>query len=284
MKTSSSTEDREILTLVFLLAFLGSCLGTAMVILWVSFEFPTILTDQEGYRYSSLVSENVMTRVLSLFFASGFIVIPVITIILLSRVFSYRLNKVPGFKKDPALPRPRGGETKQGARTFIGGGRRKNQKPLARLLILVARRELIDMEVDIQGNTTRLGRNPKLCDIQLMNEDDISTVSGLHCTIQYDTKKNTFMITDDNSANGTYVNGSLLAANEPHILQDGDEIVMGELIRRGVKVRFSIVTKGNNCTYQLENQLSGSDLIHYDDILSLPPKPEDVDDSWLNDL
>lgn len=191
-------------------------------------------------------------------------------------------------------------------RTLIGGGRRKNQKTLARLSILVARRELIDTEVDIHSNRTRLGRNPKLCDIQLMNEDDISTVSGLHCTIQYDPQKNIFLITDDNSSNGTFVNGSLLAANEPHTLQDGDEIVMGELARRGAKVRFSVVkavtvqaqddspssmnpiqTDGeptSNVTIVDTGNLGSNPELTIHDIQPLPPRPKNVDDSWLNDL
>lgn len=191
-------------------------------------------------------------------------------------------------------------------RTLVGGQRNKNQKVLARLAIQMARRELEGTEVEIYANTTRLGRNPKLCDIQLMNEEDISTISGQHCTIQYDPKQNTFYLTDDNSANGTRINGQSLRPNEPHILQSGDEIVLGELARRGAKLRFmaaaetavptpafsppadpqrnTYVGTANETVVDIPDQPPSS-ASTLRDLTPLPPRPkQDVDDSWLNDL
>jgi pSer/pThr/pTyr-binding forkhead associated (FHA) protein len=70
----------------------------------------------------------------------------------------------------------------------------------------------------------------------LYDEDEVSSVSGQHCTIQYD--RGNFLVTDDNSANGTTVNGELLPPNNPRRLKDGDEIVLGDLFHRGAKLIF----------------------------------------------
>ena len=137
-------------------------------------------------------------------------------------------------------------------KTLLGGGGRKGRKVIAKLRVEVARRDLIGKDIDIYTNTTTLGRNPKLCEVQLFDEDDVSTVSGLHCTIQYDPSRHTFFITDDNSANGTSVNDQVIEANQPHVLKDGDEIILGDLFRRGAKLIFQVV------------QPTGQEIVHQD--------------------
>lgn len=194
-----------------------------------------------------------------------------------------------------------GGKIKEGIeevrKTLVGGGGRKNRKVLARLTVDVGRRELVGEDIDIYTVQTRLGRNPKLCDIQLVDEDDISTVSGLHCTIQFDAAQNTFFLTDDNSANGTILNGELLEANEPYVLNDGDTITLGEIARRGAKVRFQIPESTTDDTAEaipgsIKTVVDSGDTadntiydVDFDptEITDSDDLPE-ADDNWLNEL
>lgn len=124
-------------------------------------------------------------------------------------------------------------------KTILGGGSVKGKTVLAKLHVINARRDLVGGEIKIYTTTTTLGRNPKLCDIQLYDEDDNSSLSGQHCTIVYD--RGRFTITDDNSSNGTEINGQPIPPNEPIPLSDGAEIILGDLFRRGAKLRFEMV-------------------------------------------
>jgi hypothetical protein len=83
---------------------------------------------------------------------------------------------------------------------------------------------------------TVIGRNPARCDIVFYPNQD-SSMSRIHCTIQQNGKF--FQLTDNNSSNGTRVNGTVINANEPVQLRDNDEIVLGDLAKLGVKLRFS---------------------------------------------
>ena len=59
-------------------------------------------------------------------------------------------------------------------------------------------------------------------------------VSRRHATITQ--RDGILYIADNNSANGTYLNGQKLVANQPRILRDGDDIRLGHLVLR---VNFS---------------------------------------------
>jgi hypothetical protein len=83
---------------------------------------------------------------------------------------------------------------------------------------------------------TVIGRNPARCDIVFYPNQD-SSMSRIHCTIQQNGKF--YQLTDNNSSNGTRVNGTVISANEPVQLRDNDEIVLGDLAKLGVKLRFS---------------------------------------------
>ena len=122
-----------------------------------------------------------------------------------------------------------------------GGRGGRGQMLLAKLHILQARKDLIGQEIPIYVHTITLGRNPKLVDIQLYDEDDNSTVSGQHCTLQYEKSRDAFLLTDHNSSAGTQVNGRPIQPNDPVALNDGDEIMLGEVFRRGAKLRFERV-------------------------------------------
>ncbi len=127
-------------------------------------------------------------------------------------------------------------------KTILGGAESQNkiQIPLAKLHVLIAKPNLHGEEIKIFNDKTTIGRNPKLCDIQLYDTDDISSVSGQHCTIYHDS--GAFLISDDNSTNGTVLNGDALRPNTPYKINHGDEIILGNLYRRGAKLRFEILT------------------------------------------
>jgi predicted component of type VI protein secretion system len=120
------------------------------------------------------------------------------------------------------------------------GGTSIRREAIAYLNVLVARTDRSGGRIEIYNNRTTLGRDPKLTDIQLFNLDDQSSVSGLHCTIFFDQGK--FFITDDNSSNGTFLNGKRLTPNDPTELPNNSEIILGDLYRQGAKLTFEIAT------------------------------------------
>jgi pSer/pThr/pTyr-binding forkhead associated (FHA) protein len=124
-------------------------------------------------------------------------------------------------------------------KTLLGGASHQ-QVAIAYLQVLMARSDRVGAKIELYNNRTTLGRDPSVTDVQLYNPDDKTSVSGLHCTIFYDPGQEKFLITDDNSTNGTYVNGKRLAANEPTDLNDEDEIILGDVYRQGAKLRFEI--------------------------------------------
>jgi FHA domain len=121
--------------------------------------------------------------------------------------------------------------------TLIGGAPIKS-KSLASVTVLEGPKGLIKENISISKAITTIGRNPKMADI-VFYPDEESSVSRLHCTIQLDGKA--FKLTDNNSTSGTRLNGRRLAPNDPVELQDGDEIVLGDLGKLGVKIRFGFL-------------------------------------------
>ncbi|MBI3362209.1 MAG: FHA domain-containing protein, partial [Chloroflexi bacterium] len=87
---------------------------------------------------------------------------------------------------------------------------------------------------------TLIGRNPKMANMVFYPNED-SSVSRLHCTIQLDGKY--FLLIDNHSANGTRINGELLKPDSSVQLRDGDEIVLGDLAKLGVKLQFNLLTE-----------------------------------------
>jgi hypothetical protein len=121
--------------------------------------------------------------------------------------------------------------------TLIGGAPLKS-KSLASVTVVEGPKGLIGENISITKAITTLGRNPKMADV-VFYADEESSVSRLHCTIQLDGK--TFKLTDNNSTSGTRLNGRRLSPNDPVELQDGDEIVLGDLGKLGVKLRFGFL-------------------------------------------
>jgi len=121
--------------------------------------------------------------------------------------------------------------------TLIGGAPIKS-KSLASVTVIEGPKGLIKENISISKAITTIGRNPKMADI-VFYPDEESSVSRLHCTIQLDGKA--FKLTDNNSTSGTRLNGRRLSPNDPVELQDGDEIVLGDLGKLGVKLRFGFL-------------------------------------------
>lgn len=107
---------------------------------------------------------------------------------------------------------------------------------LATLTVIEGPKGLIDEPLKIIAEKTTLGRHPSLTDLSFY-ADEPSSVSRIHCTIEL--SDNMFRLIDNNSSGGTRLNGRKIQPDTPVDLADGDEIVMGDLARRGVKLRFN---------------------------------------------
>ncbi len=112
---------------------------------------------------------------------------------------------------------------------------------LATLTVQEGPAGLIGEVFKIGSPETVIGRNPAQADI-VFYADEESSVSRLHCSIKLD-DDNTFKLTDTNSSAGTRLNGRQIHPEVPVVLADGDEIVLGTLAQRGVKLHFNFATE-----------------------------------------
>jgi DNA-directed RNA polymerase subunit RPC12/RpoP len=78
----------------------------------------------------------------------------------------------------------------------------------------------------ILGRTDPLTVSPTHFDLTTYGGHDRG-VSRMHALLRFEDTSIT--ITDLNSANGTFINGTRLVANTPHVLKDNDEIRLGNL-------------------------------------------------------
>jgi hypothetical protein len=105
----------------------------------------------------------------------------------------------------------------------------------ASLTILEGPPERVGGKIPLDKPVLILGRNPREADI-VFSFNDKSSVSRIHCAILCDTGPS-FKLIDKNSTGGTWLNGRRLQT--PAELKNGDEIVLGNLSRKGVKLRFN---------------------------------------------
>jgi pSer/pThr/pTyr-binding forkhead associated (FHA) protein len=129
--------------------------------------------------------------------------------------------------------------------TLLAGRALKDQV-LATLTVLEGPKGLMGEAINIVKSTTAIGRHPQTTDITFYSDVE-SSVSRVHCTIQKDGE--TFKLTDNGSSAGTRLNGRALPPNDPVLLADSDEIVLGDLGRRGVKMRFNLVSEPGDLKY-----------------------------------
>jgi len=90
--------------------------------------------------------------------------------------------------------------------------------------------------------TTSIGRSKQNADLVFQAGQPESPISRLHCTILEE--DGAFFLRDDQSANGTYLNGSRLAPMERNPLKDGDEIQLADPRRNGVRLEFRAPGEG----------------------------------------
>jgi pSer/pThr/pTyr-binding forkhead associated (FHA) protein len=112
---------------------------------------------------------------------------------------------------------------------------------LATLTILEGPPDRLNVPIPLTKPVSILGRNPEAADVTFFANEE-SSVSRAHCAIQQEADK-TFRLVDKGSTSGTTLNGKPAPPNAPTSLADGDEIVMGELSRRGVRLRFNLVKR-----------------------------------------
>jgi len=157
------------------------------------------------------------------------------------------------------------------------GTARDQKQALAYLLVLTGREDLIGQNIPLYNEITTIGRDPQLTDIQLYHPHELSSISGQHCTIQVD--HGLFLIIDNNSANGTFVNGTALMPDMPHQLQDADEIVLGDKLQRGAQLRFEVSQGARNRYYETVIEANWQGDRSGTETVTGPPRPAG---SWMD--
>jgi hypothetical protein len=120
-----------------------------------------------------------------------------------------------------------------------GGLERKLAKKggvYARLLVLDGGPDMIGREFPLSVSPCVAGRTG--ADLPLTKAER-SSISRAHCVFEFDPRDG-LSVSDRGSTNGTWVNGKRLAAQESARLQDGSEIVVGNMREDGVKLRVML--------------------------------------------
>jgi len=200
----------------------------------------------ESSTQTSIVVENaappIRSSVIALgaFSVLGLVCVAVVVVVALGGgVYFFR-----GRARKPSAPaaRPMPAEP---LHTLLAGRALKDQV-LATLTVLEGPKGLVGEAINIVKPTTSIGRNAQTTDVTFYSDVE-SSVSRVHCTIQKDGE--TFKLTDNGSSAGTRLNGRALPPNDPVLLADSDEIVLGDLGRRGVKMRFNLVSEPGDLKY-----------------------------------
>jgi hypothetical protein len=98
--------------------------------------------------------------------------------------------------------------------------------------------------------TTPIGRSKRHADLLLDISEEDSPISRLHCTIL--DEDDHFSIRDEDSSNGTFVNGKKLPPLEPAHLNDGDIIEFAPLERGGLSFKFEMAEMNHHLSQQEE--------------------------------
>lgn len=96
----------------------------------------------------------------------------------------------------------------------------------------------VGRRIEIREPRVTIGRSPKQAMIQLYNVDEVSSVSRLHCTLEFHKTLKCFLITDEGSSSGTKVAGKSIMPHKGHSLKDGDLIELGMMDQEGAVLRF----------------------------------------------
>ena len=169
-----------------------------------------------------------------------FCVLGAVALAIVGGVYFFVIRRpAPAASEAPAAaPEPR--STIMGADAYPG-------LTLATLTLQEGPQGLVGETFRLYMATTVIGRNPTATDITFYPDEE-SSVSRMHCTIQM-AEDNTFRLTDNASSAGTRLNGRRIQPNDPVVLADGDEIVLGDLARRGGELKFSLPSKDSATPY-----------------------------------
>lgn len=102
-------------------------------------------------------------------------------------------------------------------------------------MLVIERGEAVGTEFPLSTSESNIGRwdadNGIFPDVDLDSFDAEAKVSRRHARIIY--RNNRYMIEDLGSTNGTFINrGRRLIPGNPHILNDGDEVIVGKTFLR----------------------------------------------------
>jgi hypothetical protein len=102
-------------------------------------------------------------------------------------------------------------------------------------ILIIERGEAVGTEFPLSTEESNIGRwdadNGIFPDVDLDSFDTEAKVSRRHARIIY--QNNRYMIEDLGSTNGTFINrGRRLIPGNPHILNDGDEVIVGKTFLR----------------------------------------------------
>ncbi len=92
-------------------------------------------------------------------------------------------------------------------------------------------------KTDIKKNSFTLGRDKGDADLKVSSEN---TVGRLHASIHVDPETEKVFIKDENSSNGTFVNGVKLSAGEETEVHDKDEIKLSNVVIRFRKLENTV--------------------------------------------
>ena len=116
-------------------------------------------------------------------------------------------------------------------------GRRTALVAKAYLVPLEGFEELPQRSFEVYG-TTAIGRSRKHADLLFHINDEDSAISRLHCTIL--DEDDHFAIRDEDSTNGTLVNGEKITPLESMRLHDGDTVDVAPIERGGLRFLFQL--------------------------------------------
>jgi pSer/pThr/pTyr-binding forkhead associated (FHA) protein len=116
-------------------------------------------------------------------------------------------------------------------------GRRTALVAKAYLVPLEGFEELPQRSFELYG-TTAIGRSRKHADLLFHINDEDSAISRLHCTIL--DEDDHFAIRDEDSTNGTLVNGEKITPLDSMRLHDGDTVDVAPIERGGLRFLFQL--------------------------------------------
>lgn len=122
----------------------------------------------------------------------------------------------------------------------------------------------------VVSSKTRLiiGRNPQIANLQIYDLMDDTSISRIHCSIYYDAGLNRFMLTDEASANGTFLNEQRMNPHEATQLHHGDSIELGRIWKNGIRFVFALekidsYEAHKRLIVRTEQKVKGTDSVPY---------------------